>query len=50
MGQVYNKPEIKMPSVGRFGGGGGPSRFAPKAKPKNAKDTLKRIVKIYMRW
>lgn len=29
---------------------GEPSRFAPKAKPKNAKGTLRRIVKIYMRW
>ncbi|WP_195262858.1 ABC transporter ATP-binding protein [Clostridium sp. 1001275B_160808_H3] len=49
MGQIYKKQEIQMPSMGRVGGGG-PSRFAPKAKPKNAKGTLRRIVKIYMRW
>jgi ATP-binding cassette subfamily B protein len=34
--------------VNRPGGGG--SRFAPSAKPKNAKGTLLRIVKIYLRW
>lgn len=49
MGQIYKKQEMQMPSMGRVGGGG-PSRFAPKAKPKNAKGTLRRIVKIYMRW
>ena len=30
--------------------GGGGNRFAPTAKPKNAKGTLMRIIKIYMRW
>lgn len=49
MGQIYKKQEMQMPSMGRVGGGG-PSRFAPKAKPRNAKGTLRRIVKIYMRW
>lgn len=49
MGQIYKKQEMQMPSIGRVGGSG-PSRFAPKAKPKNAKGTLRRIVKIYMRW
>lgn len=49
MGEVYNnKSQAKMPSIGR--GGGGPNRFAPKAKPKNAKGTLVRIIKIYMKW
>ena len=40
MGQIYNKPEVKIPSIGRHGPIGGPGRFAPKAKPKNAKGTL----------
>jgi len=31
-------------------GGGGPGRFAPGKKPKNARNTLIRIIKIYMRW
>ncbi|MDZ5252174.1 ABC transporter ATP-binding protein [Clostridium sp. LIBA-8841] len=48
MGETYNKSQAKMPSMGK--GGGGPNRFAPKAKPKNAKGTLLRIIKIYMRW
>lgn len=47
MGQIYNKPEVKMPSMGRRTGG--PNRFAPKVKPKNAKGTLMRIINIYMR-
>lgn len=50
MGQIYNKPEVKMPSMGRAGRGGGPGRFGPKEKPKNVKGTLIRIVNIYMRW
>lgn len=48
MGETYSKSQVKMPSMGK--GGGGPNRFAPKAKPKNAKGTLLRIIKIYMRW
>ncbi|MGB8451755.1 MAG: ABC transporter ATP-binding protein [Anaerocolumna sp.] len=49
MAQLFTGSEAKVPSVGvRFGGGG--NRFAPAAKPKNAKGTLLRIVKIYMRW
>ncbi|MEQ3340379.1 ABC transporter ATP-binding protein [Clostridium butyricum] len=50
MGQIYNKSEVKMPSMGRTGRGGGPGRFGPKEKPKNVKGTLIRIVNIYMRW
>jgi len=42
------RQESKGPFIGgRFGGG---NRFAPAAKPQNAKGTLLRIVKIYMRW
>lgn len=48
MGQIYNKPEVKMPSMGRAGRGGGPGRFGPKEKPKNVKGTLIRIVNIYI--
>lgn len=50
MGQIYNKPEVKIPSIGRAGRGGGPGRFGPKEKPKNVKGTLIRIINIYMRW
>lgn len=50
MGQNISRPEAKMPTIGNRPAGGGPNRFAPGAKPKNAKSTLMRIVKIYMRW
>lgn len=49
MAQQISKPEAKMPSIGR-GPGGWNNRFAPTAKPKNAKGTLMRIIQIYMRW
>jgi len=39
----------KIPTMGHRPGAG-MNRFAPAAKPKNAKGTLLRIVKIYMRW
>ncbi|WFR55510.1 ABC transporter ATP-binding protein [Anaerocolumna sp. AGMB13025] len=48
MAQQFTRQEAKVPAMGRFGGGH--NRFAPGAKPKNAKGTLLRIVKIYMRW
>ncbi len=48
MAQQFIGQEAKVPSMGgRFGGR---NRFAPGEKPKNAKGTLLRIVKIYMRW
>ncbi len=48
MAQQFIRQEVKVPPIGgRFGGG---NRFAPGARPKNAKGTLLRIVKIYMRW
>lgn len=50
MAQISNNSQVKMPSIGRQGPGGGPGRFSPKAKPKNAKRTLLRIIKIYMKW
>lgn len=50
MGQNICRPEAKMPTIGNRPAGGGPNRFAPGAKPKNAKSTLISIVKIYMRW
>lgn len=50
MSQLYTRAETKMPTLGRGGGGGGGRMFAPTAKPKNAKGTLMRIVRIYMRW
>jgi len=39
-----------MPTLGGGRGGGGPARFAPTARPKNAKGTLVRILKIYARF
>lgn len=50
MAQNFSKAEVKVPSIGGRPVGGGPNRFATTAKPKNAKGTLMRIVKIYMRW
>jgi ATP-binding cassette, subfamily B, multidrug efflux pump len=50
MAQQVSRPDIKMPSMGGRPVGGGPNRFAPGAKPKNAKGTLMRIISIYMRW
>lgn len=48
MAQQTIRQDVKGPSFGgRFGGG---NRFAPGAKPKNAKGTLLRIIRIYMRW
>ncbi|MEG2088027.1 MAG: ABC transporter ATP-binding protein [Angelakisella sp.] len=43
------KPELKMPSMTGRPAGGGASRFAPGAKPKHAKSTIWRILKIYVR-
>ncbi|EGW37733.1 ABC transporter ATP-binding protein [Desulfosporosinus sp. OT] len=37
-----------MPKLGRLGGGA--QRFAPSAKPKNTKETLLRLMKIFMIW
>jgi len=51
MGRNTAGTEAKMPAIGMARpGGGGAGRFAPGTKPKNAKGTLMRIVKIYMRW
>lgn len=50
MAEKFTRAEVKMPSMVNRPGGGGPNRFAPGAKPKNAKSTLMRIIKIYMRW
>ncbi|MDF2881604.1 MAG: transporter ATP-binding protein [Clostridiaceae bacterium] len=50
MAQQYSTPEVKVPSISGRPMGGGANRFRPGAKPKNAKGTLMRIIKIYMRW
>lgn len=50
MAQQFSKSEVKAPSIGGRPIGGNRNRFALTAKPKNTKDTLMRIVKIYMRW
>lgn len=47
------RPEanVPAPAIGMIRpGSGGPHRFAPGEKPKNAKGTLMRIIKIYMHW
>ncbi|MBN7576110.1 multidrug ABC transporter ATP-binding protein [Clostridium sp. 2-1] len=50
MAQQFSKTEVKVPSIsGRRVGGGG-NRFAPTQKAKNARGTLMRIIKIYMRF
>lgn len=48
MAEQYNQ-QPKGPSLGNRPGGMA-GRFAPTAKPKNAKGTLLRIINIYMRW
>lgn len=50
MAQHFSTSEVKVPSIGGRPVGGGANRFRPTAKPKNAKGTLMRIIKIYMRW
>jgi len=50
MAQQFSKTEVKVPSIsGRRVGGGG-NRFAPTQKAKNARGTLVRIIKIYIRF
>lgn len=43
-----NKNYGKVPGLGRAGGGH--QRFAPTAKPKNARGTLLRLLSIFMKW
>lgn len=50
MAQQFSKTEVKVPSMGGRPIGHGPNRFALTAKPKDAKDTLMRIIKIYIRF
>lgn len=50
MTQKFSKSEVKVPSIGGRKMGAVRNRFAPTEKPKNTKDTLMRIIKIYMRW
>lgn len=49
MAARFSQQQPKGPAIGRRFGTAG-ERFIPGAKPKNAKGTLIRIVKIYMRW
>lgn len=49
MSEQFPKQQVKMPSIGGRPGRAG-NRFVPTVKPKNAKDTLRRIIQIYMRW
>ncbi len=51
MAQHTSRSEVRVPAMGMMRPGRrGPNRFAPGEKPKNAKGTLIRIIKIYMRW
>jgi len=50
MAQQFSNVQAKIPSVGGRRVGGGGNRFAPTQKAKNAKGTLLRIIKIYMRF
>ncbi len=49
MAETFRNQTPKSPSIGHRPGAGR-DRFAPTAKPKNAKGTLLRIIHIYMRW
>ena len=40
----------QVPAIGNHPPGGGRNRFVPTEKPRNAKGTLLRIVRIYLRW
>jgi ATP-binding cassette subfamily B multidrug efflux pump len=44
-----NKNYESMPKLGRMGGGG-QQRFAPVAKPKNTKGTLRRLIGLFVLW
>jgi len=50
MTKKFSNPDTKMPSMGMKMIGRGQNRFIPGKKPKNAKRTFMRIIKIYMRW
>lgn len=50
MAQQFSTTEVRVPSMNGRPMGGGANRFSPAAKPKNAKGTMMRIIKIYMRW
>lgn len=49
MAEQFGSQQSKAPAISNRPGGGR-NRFVPTAKPKNARGTLLRIVKIYMRW
>lgn len=50
MAGQFSSSDVKVPSMNGRPVGGGANRFKPTAKPKNAKGTLMRIIKIYMRF
>ncbi len=45
-----NQSYQNMPRLGRGGTGGHAARFKPGEKPKNARRTLLRLIKIFMKW
>lgn len=49
MAEQFRSRQSKAPAISNRPGGGR-NRFVPTEKPKNARRTLLRIVKIYMRW
>ncbi|GLC28972.1 ABC transporter ATP-binding protein [Clostridium omnivorum] len=50
MAGQFSSSDVKVPSMNGRPVGGGANRFKPTAKPKNAKGTLMRIIRIYMRF
>jgi ATP-binding cassette subfamily B multidrug efflux pump len=50
MSERFTRTEVRVPGMGGRGVGRGRSRFMPTEKPKNAKNTLTRIIKIYLQW
>lgn len=50
MRQQNSNQVPKVPPIGGRQVGNAVSRFAPGVKPKNTRNTLMRIIKIYMRW
>ncbi len=50
MAEQHGTSKTKTPAIGNNLGAVGAARFAPGAKPKDAKGTIIRLLKIYMRW
>ena len=49
MAQQFSQQPPKGPTLGHRPGAGR-DRFVPTAKPKNARGTMLRIIRLYLRW